>query len=313
VKPYHRHVLATLAALPALLLLGCSGETTVHVVYPDAGSGTVADAGECEKGTVDCPCLQGDLQCRGDDLLCVGGLCRQRQCEVGEADCACYGNFTCNQRSDGVWLVCEQGLCREPSCAQGSLGCGCFAGGTCDAGLLCHDDGEGPRCDLPECTLGELSCGCLPDRTCGVDAQGTQLACEGRVCVLPTCVQGEVDCACLPDYSCNGQLRCQPDGRCGAPTCTPGDAGCGCLPDGGCNGQLLCEADGRCSPPNCPQGDEGCGCYADFTCNEAEDGLEVFTEAECNDNPGRCPLHWVELGLEGAAVRAPEPIELDPG
>jgi hypothetical protein len=254
----------------------------------------------CEPGTEDCPCLEGDIECRGDGLFCAEGTCRRPIADTGGVGAGCHPNNTCNQMPGGEWAVCVDGVCVEPSCPQGSLGCGCFSGGTCDQGLYCSDEGGPPRCELPDCAVGDEGCGCLPDRTCNNDESGDRLVCDGNVCQPGTCDLGAANCACRADYSCDGDLVCI-DGTCGLSLCDQGDLACGCNADGSCNSdQLTCSA-GQCVPTTCNQGEQGCGCYNDFTCGTTTDNVQLACSAGICVRPS-CPQGTQSCGCRADAT-----------
>ena len=255
---------------------------------------------DCEPGLLGCRCLRGDFECWDEDAICIGGICREQTCQVGEENCACFANSTCSQAGDGAWLVCGvNGICRQPACPQGEEGCGCFAGYQCNEGVFCQDDGQNPPvCVRPSCPAGDLNCGCFPDRTCGVDATGVQLVCEGSSCTRPQCQQGSDGCACRPDYSCDGNLLCA-NGTCAAPSCNQGSLSCACDPDGSCDEGLGCNASGTCQAVNCPQGEEGCGCFPDFTCGVTADQAQLLCSAA-----GRCVRTDCRAGLRDCGCAA---------
>ena len=299
------HAMLRFFSLSLLTLIG-AGLLSCGEIKPTTPTESTANEevqkldGDCEPGVLGCRCLRGDFECWDEDAICIGGICREQTCDVGDENCACFANSTCSQNADGSWLVCGvNGICRQPACPQGDEGCGCFAGFQCNEGLFCQDDGQTPPvCVRPNCPAGDLNCGCFPDRSCGVDSTGTQLVCEGSTCTRPQCNQGTQGCACRPDYSCDGNLLCD-GGTCEPPSCVQGSLSCACEPDGSCNSGLRCDANGTCQAINCPQGEEGCGCFPDFTCGSTADQAQLLCSAT-----GRCVRTDCRAGVRGCGCAA---------
>lgn len=231
------------------------------------------------------------------------------ECVLGEADCGCRSDDTCEQD-----LVCDNGTCE--TCTWGSRGCPCTAAGSCDNGDVCDDVGS--ECRAP--TQCEFE-GCAQHQLCDNPAGGDAVCleeCEGgyswnagtQSCDAdPSCDPGDPGyVACDPGVACvddaNG-VRCE--------GCLDGyvDVGGSCLPEDDC--ATFCGA-GR----DCVLGDGGatCGdcqtgyiydsandeCVDRVTCDELSCGVDQIciaatptTDAECRD-AANCPTGQVDTG-----------------
>lgn len=266
-----------------VLALGCGGDPKIE---------------RCDPGTENCPCLAGDVQCRGGgNLVCVADVCRKQSCTPGSRDCACFPNLTCNKNADGTWLVCDQGVCGEASCRQGDAGCGCYPNGTCNNGLSCSDESGSLRCLGVNCTPGTLGCTCASGGTCSATDAGAALACVKNTCAATNCTPGALNCSCKQDRSCDAGLACDPSGVCKSSQCPAGTANCPCLSDHSCStSNLTCSTANVCVSKTCTQGEEGCACKPDLTCvGNAANGKAlvclqgVCAASSCNPGDHACP------------------------
>ncbi len=274
-----------------VLLIGCGGSPKVTLT--------------CEPGAEDCPCRKGDeRQCDDDDLVCAGDVCRKATCKQGSANCSCYGNLTCDKKSDGSWLVSNLGVCEEPTCRQGEAGCGCYPNGSCNEGLKCSDSNGVLLCTISgSCLPGTLGCSCGANKTCGPTDAGAPLSCVNEVCVNsgnPSCTAGDLNCSCKSDNTCSSSSltcdvathKCVSNGT----QCPLGSKGCPCQSNKTCNSSdLTCSTANVCVSA-CTQGSENCGCKADNTCTgNATNGQALVCQqglcvaASCQVGQHNCP------------------------
>lgn len=192
-----------------------------------------------EDGVEGCPCLEGEIPCRGDGLLCnADSVCEAKaplpdagpECVVGAVGCACDLGDAC---SDDAYACASDGVCRPESCSDGALGCACAESGSCDGDLVCSDNNT---CIGASCSEGEQGCPCAAGGSC---AGGLQ--CVDNICVSPAsgeigscyipCQQGAVVGGVYRPCSSDGLMRFAPGETClddgdsntPAPVCTEGN------------------------------------------------------------------------------------------
>ncbi|MBN1946791.1 MAG: hypothetical protein JW797_14045 [Bradymonadales bacterium] len=252
------------AHLLLVSLLGCA-LTLVACGDDLADLADAGDAGEVACTWEGCPCDE-NAECIGSDLYCVSGVC-EVPCTVGDLDCACLEDYSCNLSEDGVQLACDSGVCAIPACEIGEIGCACSAAGGCGEGLVCSSASGLERCEVSGCRLGSLECGCPLDRVCD-----SGLVCQDGLCRTVACEPGASGCACRADFGCNAGLICADGDICESIDCTPGMIGCRC-DDGACRAaDAYCDSNERCQLTGCPEGSEGCACFEDNSCGLSSEG-----------------------------------------
>lgn len=275
-----RRFTAALAVLSMAILCAACGDDPAPQSEPDP---------DCTAGMLGCECDQNT--CAEEGVECISGSCAVPSCDIGDLDCACYANGTCNAADDGAAMYCDGGSCRRVDDCVGSVGCACETGDDCDDDLDCVDTSGSELCQLPGCDLGEEDCGCRPDLSCDGD-----LACVAGLCEPVECPAGSEGCACASGGACESGLMCDGDNRCQPIGCTAGSYGCEC-DEGECAGDdAYCDTDDRCQVENCDEGDEGCACHEDETCDATGAGVLA-----CDG--GICVSDDCSRGQSGCACR----------
>ena len=190
----------------------------------------------CKIGSANCSCASGGA-C-DDGTMCVGNICVEPPCLMGEEGCVC------RQSSDAVSacdikvnaglaepMQCYSGVCRTRTCKPGAKGCVCIGGDNSDDGV----------CDNSTCLDGY--CGGLVENNNWAISGGFGEECRVHsedVPVADICDWG-FRCDREPGQSGNEAGVCSP--------CDPGTQSCQCrVPTSDavmeCEQGLTCVADG---------------------------------------------------------------------
>ncbi len=206
-------------------------------------------SGDCEPGTLDCPCLEEGTcgEAKGDRLLCEAGVCRAPSCAPGTEGCPCLSG-ACNTGS----LVCHADVCVKANCTPGQAGCPCGAEGSCSFGE-CREG----FCVAGEATDPPAAPSCYTPCQSGLNAGGTYTACPDDG-LMPRCLDGKgcTDGSCVEPGAaaptCEKEIDC-PDFQ----TCIQGKCYSNCDSNDDCMGgrecfRHVCRAPCRASLDSCP-------------------------------------------------------------
>ena len=278
-----------LAGLGLSVVLACPAP----MPKPDGGQ-----TEECVVGTQGCACAV-DNRCaknsRGEQLVCMGGMCEAMTCVAGDRGCVCRSGDQCNGAADS----CTAGFCIAAGCAPGTKDCTCLAG-ACDVGFTCLENA------VCVDSTGFEGGACLANGRCN---RGNRCDSSTQTCVF--CTAGSAGCQCTTSNGCNSGLVCN-TGQClssaqlppaspqcftpcrdsldlidgGSVQCTTDDVIAGCLPGKTCtNGSCLAAGETK---PSCAS-DLECpffqvcltgGCYSNCSANaDCSSGLGCVRKA----------------------------------
>ncbi len=274
--------ISIIVAIVSVLGLSCSDKQRM----PCDNSSEICEPGFTCIDDLCLPCLT-DAECATDPFYGAGSSCSEGLCcTVGEQDCGCRSNDTCDWTltcDDNLCVTCPpgekgcpcdagscldntacmNGVCADPSCVPGTSNCPCDAAGECEEGRECSPEGF-----CANCIAGNRGCPCLGDGTC-LDS----LTCQSGLCT--DCQAGLKDCACLAGDACEDTSLSCLDGYCrlierlcadldcaalgrlceGEPyaECTACDSASGYVPDGADN--CIFEPDACRSTADCQAGE----------------------------------------------------------
>lgn len=231
------------------------------------------------------------------------------ECRRGELGCPCYADHYCGTTAEGTPLVCVEGLCEMPPCPPGIEGCPCLPGGQCAFGLMCTAQPGGNTCEPRTlCPAGTHGCACYADESCDPVNDGTPQRCDNGICVLDVCDRGERGCQCLPGRRCLADGDICDDGMCvedtGQTVVPPNDPRCytpcqddldlagggfrACSGEGlmaGCVGDALCVG-GSCVDPEAlaAAGQAITACRFDAVCPDFQTCIEGRCYSDCESD-----------------------------
>lgn len=298
--------LSILALGTVAVAQGCADEDDNANPVPVGGNGGGGDGGsggnlpELKPAGGVCNC---DLDCEGEDAMCLLGMCVKRAagpCDPHAREIGCEPDFLCFNTDmlpgQGVcWPMYDEATCEgvqtryevcspvrgtecDPSC-----GAACVpdsvppeaAGASCAIDAQCATGAE-PTCYSESDTNVDrflegycLSFGCTADEECGIDAGCAPMASDGSGVCMNTC---GFDLDCRPGYVCRGMEdwdRTVCFGGCdAAATCPAGYA---------CSGGYCIDEAIACTPDNpsglCPSGyfcDDGVCSDEPFVCTATD-------------------------------------------
>ncbi len=280
--PAFRPVRALALAAVLLSLAACNSDNSKN---QDAGPPP------CTAGTVGCECVADKCarDDRGEQLVCLGGICGTMTCAAGENGCACLKGSTCNAEGS----TCQGGFCVASGCTAGTKDCTCISG-SCDVGLVCVGGAV--------CTdnTGYEGGACFASGKC---LRGN--ACDASTNACVHCELGTAQCACTVAGGCNAGLACRGDLCIAAAQLPPAHPTCftPCRSDVKTDaGLLVCDSDGLLpgclDPLTCTQGTcltAGATqptCSTDLECPEFQACLSggcysnCLTNADCGSGEG---------------------------
>jgi hypothetical protein len=301
------------------LVQGCDDEPAE--VHTGGSGGTGGEGGsepELKPPGGACNC---DLDCEGDDALCLLGMCVKRAagpCDPHARELGCDPGLLCFNTDilpgqGTCWPLYDETTCehvenrhevcspvRGTACDPG-CGAGCVpdsvppeaAGAPCEYDYQCASGLE-PMCysesDYAVDRFLDGYClyfGCAADEECGIDAACAPLASDGSGVCMNTC---GMDLDCRPGYVCRSPEdwdRSVCFGGCDeAATCPPGFV---------CSGGYCIDEALACSPSNptglCPDGyfcDDGVCSDEPFVCTADDD--DQFEPNETREAATAAPL-----------------------